>query len=44
MSIVIKIVNHIHISTDRKLQYISCNDPLKRTKMILEDIYKDDIS
>jgi len=38
------IVNHIHISTDRKLQYISCNDPLKRTKMILEDIYKDEES
>lgn len=38
------IVNHIHISTDRKLQYISCSDSLKRTKMILEDIYKDEES
>ena len=38
------IVNHIQISMDRKLQYISCNDPLKRTKMILEDIYKDEES
>lgn len=38
------IVNHIQISTDRKIQYISCNDPLKRTKMILEDMYKDEES
>ena len=38
------IVNHIQISIDRKVQYVSCNDPLKRTKMILEDIYKDEES
>lgn len=38
------IVNYLQLSVERKLQYISCPDPLKRTKMILEDIYKDEES
>ncbi len=38
------IVNYLQISLDRKLEYVSCSDPLKRTKMILEDIYKDEES
>ena len=38
------IVNHLQISIDRRLEYIECIDPLKRTKMILEDIYKDEES
>lgn len=38
------IVDCLQISIDRKIQYISCSDPLKRTKMILEDIYKDEES
>ncbi len=38
------IVNHLQISIDRKLEYINCIDPLKRTKMVLEDIYKDEES
>ena len=32
------IVNYLQLSLDRKLEYISCSDPLKRTKMILEDL------
>lgn len=38
------IVNHLQISPDRKFEYISCSEPLKRTKMILEDIYRDEES
>ena len=38
------IVNHLQISFDRMIDYISCSDPLKRTKMILEDVYKDEES
>lgn len=38
------IVNYLQLSLDRKLEYVSCSDPLKRTKMILEDIYKDEES
>lgn len=38
------IVNYLQISLDRKLEYVSCTDPLKRTKMILEDIYRDEES
>ena len=38
------IVNHLQISLDRKFEYISCSEPLKRTKMILEDIYRDEES
>ena len=38
------IVNHLQISFDRMIEYISCSDPLKRTKMILEDVYKDEES
>lgn len=38
------IVNHLTISLDRKLQYVGCHDPLKRTKMVLEDIYRDEES
>jgi ATP-dependent Lon protease len=38
------IVNHLQISIDRKLEYIGCSDPLLRTKMILEDIYRDEES
>lgn len=38
------IVAHLPVSSDRKIQYISCSEPLKRTKMILEDIYKDEES
>lgn len=38
------IVNHLHISIDRKLKYIGCSDPLRRTKMILEDVYRDEES
>lgn len=38
------VVNNLQISFERKLEYIECEDPLKRTKMILEDIYKDEES
>lgn len=38
------IVDCLQISLDRKIEYISCSDPIKRTKMILEDIYKDEES
>lgn len=38
------IVNHLQLSLDRKLEYIKCSDPMLRTKMILEDIYKDEES
>ncbi len=38
------IVNHLQLSISRKHQYIGCYDPLKRTKMVLEDIYKDEES
>ena len=38
------IANQLQISLDRKFEYINCPDPLKRTKMVLEDIYKEEES
>lgn len=38
------VANHLPISIDRKIQYINCYEPLKRTEMILEDIYRDEES
>lgn len=38
------IVDNLQISFDRMIEYINCSDPLKRTKMILEDVYKDEES
>ncbi len=38
------IVSQLEVSIDRKLEYVGCPDPLRRTKMVLEDIYKDEKS
>lgn len=38
------IVNNLPISIERKIEYINCIEPLKRTEMILQDIYRDEES
>jgi len=38
------IVNNLPISIGRKIEYINCVEPLKRTEMILQDIYRDEES
>lgn len=38
------IVSQLQVPVDRKLEYVECPDPLRRTKMVLEDIYKDEES
>lgn len=36
------IVNYLALSLDRKREYLVCSNPLKRTEMILEDIYQEE--
>lgn len=36
------IVNYLPLSLDRKRKYLECPNPLKRTEMILEDIYQEE--
>ena len=36
------VVNYMQLSLERKRQYLECTAPLKRTEMILEDIYQEE--
>lgn len=36
------VVHYLSLSFDRKREYLECSNPLKRTEMLLEDIYQEE--